>query len=60
MPGYQKRLPCETLLPAYGDALRRSVELEQWHQTRSTVGHNPSTGVHRLTQQIMKEAQAFH
>jgi hypothetical protein len=57
MPGYDKRLPCETLLPIYNDALRRSVELEQWHHTRGTEGGNPSTGVHRLTEEIMKEGR---
>jgi hypothetical protein len=57
MPRYDKRLPCETLLPMYRDAVRRSQELEHLHRTRSTDGGNPSTGVHRLTEEIMKEAR---
>src|SRR5665213_2241090 len=52
MPGYQKRLPCATLLAAYDEAVRRSLELAQWHHARDTVGANPSTGVHRLTEEI--------
>jgi hypothetical protein len=56
MPGYEKRLPCQTLLAEYDEAVRRSIQLEQWHQTRDTVGANPSTGVHRLTEEIRKEA----
>lgn len=58
MPGYEKRLPCQTLLAEYDGAVRRSLELEQWHHHRDTVGANPSTGVHRLTEEIRKEAQA--
>jgi hypothetical protein len=57
MPGYEKRLPCETLLPMYPDAVRRCVDLEHWHQTRGTDGNNPSTGVHRLTEEIMRAAR---
>ena len=57
MPRYDKRLPCETLLPAYNEAVRRSIELEQWHHTRGTDGGNPSTGVHRLTEEIMNEGR---
>jgi hypothetical protein len=58
MPGYEKRLPSQTLLPVYDDAVRRSEELERWHQARGTDGDNPSTGVHRLTEEIIKGAQA--
>jgi len=57
MPRYEKRLPVETLMGTYGDAVRRSEELEHWHHTRGTDGTNPSTGVHGLTEEIMKEAQ---
>src|SRR5271165_5586437 len=42
MPRYEKRLPCETLLETYKAAVRRSVELEQWHQSRDNDGGNPS------------------
>lgn len=58
MPGYEKRLPCQTLLAEYSEAVRRSEELERWHHTRDTDGDNPSTGVHRLTEEIIKGAQA--
>ncbi len=57
MPRYDKRLPCETLLADYADAVRRAMALEQWHHSRGTDGHNPSTGVHRLTEEIIKEAR---
>jgi hypothetical protein len=57
MPRYEKRLPVEALMATYGDAVRRSVALEQWHHTRDTDGDNPSTGVHRLTEEIIKEAR---
>lgn len=57
MPRYEKRLPCLTLLDRYDDALRRARELEHWHETRGTEGHNPSPGVHRLTEEIMKEVR---
>jgi RloB-like protein len=52
IPRYEKRLPCADLLHRYDDALRRAVDLEQWHQLRGTPGNNPSTGVHRLTEKI--------
>jgi len=58
MPRYDKRLPCETLLAAYDKAVLRSIELEQWHHGRGTDGANPSTGVHRLTEEIMKGARS--
>jgi hypothetical protein len=58
MPGYEKRLSCEALLPMYQDAVRRCAELDRWHQTRGTDGANPSTGVHRLTEEIMREARS--
>jgi hypothetical protein len=57
MPEYEKRLPCETLMPMYQDAVRRCAELEHWHQTRGTDGGNPSTGVHKLTEEIMREVR---
>jgi len=57
MPGYEKRLPCETLLRTYHDAVQRCEELEHWHHIRGTGGDNPSTGVHKLTQEIITEIQ---
>lgn len=56
MPRYDKRLPCETLLGAYQEAVHRAIALEQWHHGRGTDGNNPSTGVHKLTE-IMREAR---
>jgi hypothetical protein len=57
MPRYDKRLPCEVLLERYPAALRRSTALVEWHHTRDTDGENPSTGVHRLTEEIMRDAR---
>jgi RloB-like protein len=57
MPRYEKRLPIETLMATYRDAVRRSEELQQWHRSCGTDGHNPSTDVHRLTEEIMKEGR---
>jgi RloB-like protein len=57
MRGYEKKLPCETLLPNYTDAVRRSEDLDQWHYSRGTSGENPSTSVHKLTQEITKEGR---
>jgi hypothetical protein len=58
MPRYEKRLPCEDLLPSYREAVHRSIALEQWNHTRGTEGGNPSTGVHKLTEEIMNEARS--
>lgn len=57
MPGYEKRLPVETLLARHDDAVRRSKELQQWHHSRETESANPSTGVHLLTEEIIKAGQ---
>jgi hypothetical protein len=56
MPRYEKRLPCVELLSRYEDALRRAIELEQWHRSRGTAGTNPSTGVHKLTEKIKAQS----
>jgi RloB-like protein len=58
MPRYEKRLPVETLMATYADAVRRSEELDQWQHTRDADGSNPSTGVHKLTEEIMREGSA--
>jgi RloB-like protein len=58
MPRYEKRLPVETLMATYADAVRRAEGLEQEHQGRGTDGGNPSTGVHKLTEEIMREGSA--
>jgi hypothetical protein len=56
MPGYEKKLDYEALRPKYSDALKRAEDLEKWHDSRGTVGANPSTLVHRLVQRIMSRA----
>ena len=56
MPGYEKKLDYEALRPKYSDALKRAEVLEKWHDSRGTVGANPSTLVHRLVQRIMSRA----
>ena len=56
MPGYEKKLDYEALRPKYSDALKRAEDLEKWHDSRGTVGANPSTPVHRLVQRIMSRA----
>ncbi|MGA3026814.1 MAG: RloB family protein [Bryobacteraceae bacterium] len=48
MPGYVKRLPCDTLYPFVDEAKRRAIELDHWHATRGTTGDNPSTTVYLL------------
>jgi hypothetical protein len=58
MPGYEKRLDYETLKLKYTDALRRAEDLERWHESRDTVGANPSTVVHKLVQRILSQASA--
>ncbi|HXM44002.1 MAG TPA: RloB family protein [Bryobacteraceae bacterium] len=49
---YDKELDYETLRPKYPDALKRAEDLERWHDSRDTVGANPSTTVYRLVERI--------
>jgi hypothetical protein len=52
MPGYQKAPPCDALMQRQGGAIERAIQLEKWQALRGKAGGNPSTGVHRLIQQI--------
>lgn len=52
MPGYQKTPPCEALRPLQTGAIERAIKLDKWQTARNSAGGNPSTGVHRLIQQI--------
>jgi hypothetical protein len=57
MPGYQKAPPCDALLTQQAKAMERAVRLDNWQLSRSNTGGNPSTGVHRLIQQIQAAAR---
>jgi hypothetical protein len=52
VPGYQKAPPCDLLRPHQAGAIERAILLENWQASRENAGGNPSTGVHRLIQQI--------
>jgi|CZKN01.1.fsa_nt_gi hypothetical protein len=52
MPGYEKTPDCDILRPHQAGAMERATQLENWQVTRDSAGANPSTGVHRLIQQI--------
>ncbi|MGB7758835.1 MAG: RloB family protein [Bryobacteraceae bacterium] len=52
MPGYEKTPDCDALRPHQASAIERATQIENWQQTRDSAGANPSTGVHRLIQQI--------
>jgi hypothetical protein len=54
LPGYQKTIPCEKLLPHFEEAAKRASELEGWQQAQGRPGANPSTEVHHLVQRLMK------
>ena len=54
MPGYQKTPPCDLLRPHQVEATERAIQLENWQESRENAGGNPSTGVHRLIQQIQE------
>jgi len=54
MPEYDREVPFELVFPHYRLAVERAVELDHWQETRGCAGENPSTGVHLLTEQIMK------
>jgi len=59
MRNYEKELDYETLRPKYSGALKRAEDLERWHDSRGTVGANPSTTVYRLVERI-KAQVSFH
>jgi hypothetical protein len=58
MRNYEKQLEYETLRPKYSDALRRADDLQRWHDSRGTVGANPSTTVYRLVERIKAQASS--
>lgn len=58
IPRYEKKLPVPALLPRYAEAVRRASELDNWHENRGTIRGNPSTGVHRLSEEIRAESRA--
>lgn len=58
MRNYEKELDYEALRPRYSDALKRAEDLEKWHDSRGTVGANPSTMVHRLVERIMAQTSS--
>jgi hypothetical protein len=55
MRGYEKEIDYATLRPRYSDALRRAEDLERWHDSRGTLGANPSTTVHKLVERIRSQ-----
>jgi hypothetical protein len=52
IPGYEKSAPLTKLMELEEDAVRRAIDLEKWQVSRGCEGHNPSTTVHHLTEQI--------
>jgi hypothetical protein len=59
MRNYEKEVDYETLRPKYSDALRRAEDLERWHESRGTVGANPSTTVYKLVALIKAKASTY-
>lgn len=52
MNGYEKHIPGEALFPLLGTALENAQRLAKWHDTRGTVGENPSTDVYKLIERL--------
>jgi hypothetical protein len=52
MNGYQKHIPGDALFPLLGTALENAQRLAKWHETRQTVGENPSTEVYKLIERL--------
>lgn len=53
LPGYNKDLPCDKLMPGREEALRRAEDLWKWQEGRGNVGGNPSTDVYRLVRKLL-------
>jgi hypothetical protein len=53
LPGYDKRVPCDRLIPLLEDAVRRATDLDAWQGSRGCAGANPSTGVYKLVGRII-------
>ncbi len=56
MPGYDKMLPCDTLIPLTDSAEERAVALRKRHDRNQTAGENPSTDVDQLVRRILSAA----
>ena len=54
IPDYDKEAKYERLKPSYPTAVERARDLDKWHESRNTTGHNPSTSVHQLTERLME------
>jgi|ERR1039458_199365 hypothetical protein len=52
IPEYDKEAPYERLNPGYSTAVERARNLDNWHESRGTAGHNPSTAVYQLTERL--------
>jgi hypothetical protein len=52
MPGYEKDVACDTLLPLRQGAIDRVRQLDKRHEANGKPGANPSTGVYRLVELI--------
>jgi len=52
MPRYVKTPDCDALRPHQTDAIERATQLENRQAKRDGTDANPSTGVHRLIQEI--------
>lgn len=55
MPGYDKALDYPKMRDTYRAAVKRSVALDENAARIGRPGANPTTGVHRLTEQIRTE-----
>src|SRR2546421_8637367 len=53
IPGYEKNIPFETILPHYPVAVGRATRLTAWQVDQGRVCENPWTDVHLLTERIV-------
>lgn len=54
LPNYEKDIPIEKLSPLYDRAASRANSLDRWQQEQGRRDANPSTGVYKLTQAILR------
>jgi hypothetical protein len=59
LPEYDKKLPCDQLLPLLEEAIRRCRHLDDRHQKNGTEGANPSTGVYLLMEEVRSQADTM-
>ena len=52
--GYKKHLPFPILVPRYDSAVSRAKALDEHHDRAGHPGENPSSGVYRLTEQLIR------